>query len=130
MSRRMQVLIPVLMIPAFAGCSVELVGTGIAGDRQGTVRASNIEAVIDQTGVCEADLSLDPTALRARQKSTSLGKSTPLGMTECEFVAARGQPASVEINEETGARQVVLTYARGKLRQIYRFTNNRLVSSG
>ena len=96
------------------GCSVELVGTGIAGDRQGTVRASNIDA----DGRCEADLSLDPAALRSTAR---------IGDTECRLVAARGRPSETIIRYEGDTRLATLRYETPKGAESYQFRDNRLV---
>ena len=95
------------------GCSVELVGTGIAGDRQGTVRASNIDA----DGRCEADLSLDPAALRSTAR---------IGDTECRLVAARGRPSETIIRYEGDTRLATLRYETPKGAESYQFRDNRL----
>ena len=99
------------------GCSVELVGTGIAGDRQGTVRASNIEATVDADGRCEADLSLDPAALRSTAR---------IGDTECRLVAARGRPSETIIRYEGDTRLATLRYETPKGAESYQFRDNRL----
>jgi hypothetical protein len=107
--------------PMLAGCAVEVAGTGILGDKQGTVRASNIEAVVDASGACEADLSLDPALLRQKH-----GRSL-IGVSECELVALNGRPDGLKIDETGPRRRVTMRYGSG---QSYHFVDNRLVRIG
>ena len=103
-----------------AGCAVEVVGTGIAGDKQATLRASNIEAVIDANGRCEADVSIDPAALR------SGGATGLVGRTECEVVAVKGRPSEVVIRDRAPTRMTTMLYNDPQGPAEYVFENNRL----
>ena len=117
-TRLSRALLPATILAlALGGCSVELVGTGIAGDRQGTVRASNIEATVDADGRCEADLSLDPAVLRSSAK---------IGDTECRLVASKGRPGETIIRYEGNSRLATLRYETPKGFESYFFRDNRL----
>ena len=110
---------PALML-GMSGCSLEVFGTGIAGDKQGTVRASNIESVVDENGRCEADMNLDPATLRNRDGAALMGR------TECEVVAAKGPPLETIIRSDGPSRLVTMRYSIEKVQTDFIFKDNRL----
>lgn len=116
---RIAALVGVLAL-SLGGCAVEVVGTGIAGDKQATLRASNIEAVVDETGRCEADVRIDPAALRSNRPGGLIGR------TECEVVAIKGRPAEVVIRDGAPVRRTTMLYDDPQGPAEYVFENNRL----
>ncbi len=121
---RKQIGFRLYLILAFSSglsaCSVELLGVGLLGDKQATVRAANTNAVVTAAGTCEADVNLDPAALRTLQGANLMGRS------ECEVVSAKGRPAETIIRQEGGARLVTLRYQEGKTSENYIFKDNQL----
>ncbi|MBY0612238.1 MAG: hypothetical protein K2P80_08635 [Beijerinckiaceae bacterium] len=105
---------------SLGGCAVEVVGTGIAGNKQATVRASNVESVVDETGRCEADVRIDPAALRSNRPSGLVGR------TECDVVAIKGRPAEVVIRDGGPIRRTTMLYDDRDGPVDYLFENNRL----
>lgn len=104
-----------------SGCAIELSGAGFSGDKTASFRASNTEALVDEGGHCEADLSIDPSLLR---RSASAGL---IGRTECDIVRLKGRPDETSIRDEGGHRLVELRYRNRGVAVTYVFENNRLV---
>jgi len=115
-------LLPLMLF--LSGCAIELSGAGFSGDKSASFRASNTEALVDETGRCEADVTIDPSLLRQTQRTSLIGR------TECEVVRLKGRPSDVSIREEGGHRLVELGYRASGQTVTYVFENNRLVRIG
>lgn len=102
------------------GCAVEV--AGFANDKTATARVATSEAVVGEDGRCTADLSIDPATFRGREGDGMLG------MTECEVVAAKGTPLSVQSGASSRAkRETTMLYMDPTGKTIYLFADNRLV---
>jgi hypothetical protein len=109
-----------LLAFALGGCAVEV--AGFANDKSATARVATSEAVVGEDGRCTADVSIDPATFRGREGDGLLG------ITECELVAARGQPLSVQSGASSSAkRETTMLYMEPTGKTIYLFANNRLV---
>jgi hypothetical protein len=123
---RFQFVAAIISSMALGGCGVELFGSSFtatpAGSSSSTARVSNVEAMLTQEGVCEADVSLDPAALRGRPSEIATG------IGECDLVRLKAKrPTDVLIGQGgTGQREVQVLYAEPGGREIYMFTDNRL----
>jgi hypothetical protein len=105
---------------AVSGCAVEL--AGFANDKTVSARVATTEAVVNEDGRCSADLSIDPAMLRGREGDGLLG------VTECELVAAKGPPLSVQSGSSSSAkRETTMLYMEPSGKAVYLFANNRLV---
>lgn len=110
-----------------AGCSVDVGGFSLVSDSQGTrtssatARVSTQEARLGPDGVCDADVSLDPS-------TRPLPPAIAEGITECELVRIKEvAPTDVLIGESgKGQREVQVLYSEPGGREIYMFTDNRL----
>jgi hypothetical protein len=102
------------------GCAVEV--AGFANDKAATARVATSEAVVTEDGRCSADLSIDPATFRGREGDGLLG------LTECELVALKGQPLSVQTGASSRAkRETTMLYMDSTGKTIYLFADNRLV---
>ena len=102
------------------GCAVEV--AGFANDKSASARVATTEAVVGEDGRCTADLSIDPATFRGREGDGLLG------LTECELVAAKGVPLSVQSGASSSAkRETTMLYMEPTGKTIYLFANNRLV---
>ena len=102
------------------------------------LRAVAAEDFVDASGRCGGAVEPSDSAvgtmagdLGSIPSGAGLPATTPGGvaltMTECEVVRRAGQPENIEIGaNESGERRTVLTYLRGNLPGIYRFTAGRL----
>jgi hypothetical protein len=107
-------------IVLLGGCAVEV--AGFANDKSATARVATSEAVVGEDGRCTADLSIDPATFRGREGDGLLG------LTECELVALKGQPLSVQTGASSRAkRETTMLYMDPTGKTIYLFANNRLV---
>ena len=103
-----------------AGCSIDV--TGFANDKSVSARVATTEAVVEEDGRCSADLSVDPATFRGRDGDGLLG------LTECELVALKGPPLSVQTGASSRAkRETTMLYMDPTGKTIYLFANNRLV---
>lgn len=110
----------VALASLLAGCAVEL--TGIANDKSATARIATTEAVVGEDGRCTADLSVDPAMFRGREGDSLLG------ITECQLVALKGEPLSVQTGSSSRAkRETTMLYMDPTGKTIYLFVDNRLV---
>lgn len=119
----------VLMIGAallLAGCAAEVrgvaVSSGPSGTSSATMRAGNLPPLMTADGVCEADASLDPATL-------ARGSEVAPGIGECDLLRLKGaKPTDVLIGESgKGQREVQVLYNEPTGREIYLFTDGRLV---
>jgi hypothetical protein len=102
------------------GCAVEV--AGFANEKAATARVATSEATVTEEGRCSADLSIDPATFRGREGDGMIG------MTECEVVAAKGQPLSVQSGASSRAkRETTMLYMDNSGKTIYLFADNRLV---
>jgi hypothetical protein len=106
-------------------CSGGVTGIGVlstpSGTSSATARLSTREAVLTPEGVCEADASLDPAALRPRATEVAVG------IGECDLVRLKGRPTDVLIGDSgKGQRETQVLYSEPTGREIYLFTDNRL----
>lgn len=105
---------------ALAGCSVDV--AGFANDKAVSARVATSEAVVEEDGRCSADLSIDPSTFRGREGDGLLG------LTECELVALKGPPLSVQTGASPRAkRETTILYMEPTGKAVYLFANNRLV---
>lgn len=119
-TKRAAALMPAAAL-LLAGCAAEV--TGFRNDKTVTARAATTEAVVDESGRCTADVSIDPALFRTRTTDDSL-----VGMTECELVAAKGAPLSVQSGSSPRAkRETTMLYMEPSGKAIYLFADNRLV---
>ncbi|MGL4727158.1 MAG: hypothetical protein ACRCWO_00235 [Bosea sp. (in: a-proteobacteria)] len=93
-----------------------------AGTTTSSARISNREALLTPEGVCEADVSLDPAALRTRPTEIAPG------IGECDLVRLKAKrPTDVLIGQGgTGQREAQVLYAEPGGREIYMFTDGKL----
>jgi hypothetical protein len=123
---RFQIIAAIISSMALGGCGVELFGSSFTATPSGTTtssaRVSNVEAMLTPEGVCEADVSLDPAALRGRPSEIATG------IGECDLVRLKAKrPTDVLIGQGgTGQREVQVLYSEPGGREIYLFTDNRL----
>ncbi len=95
---------------------------GFVNDRSATARVATSEALVGEDGRCTADLSIDPATFRGREGDGLLG------LTECELVAAKGPPLSVQTGASSAAkRETTMLYMEPTGKTVFLFTNNRLV---
>lgn len=120
-ARRCLALMAVAGISLVAsGCAVEV--AGFANDKSATARVATSEAVVTEDGRCSADLSIDPATFRGREGNGLLG------LTECELVALKGPPLSVQTGASSRAkRETTMLYMDNTGKTIYLFADNRLV---
>lgn len=110
----------VLIALSTGACAVEV--AGFANDKSATARVATSEAVVGEDGRCSADFSIDPATFRGREGDSLLG------LTECELVAAKGTPLSVQSGASSSAkRETTMLYMEPTGKTIYLFANNRLV---
>ncbi|PSC05683.1 hypothetical protein SLNSH_06800 [Alsobacter soli] len=105
---------------ALSGCAVEV--GGFMNDKSATARVATTEAVVGEDGRCTADLSIDPSKFRGRE-----GEGL-VGLTECELVALKGEPLSVQTGSSPRAkRETTMLYMEQTGKALYLFQDNRLV---
>lgn len=119
--RRISAAVVVSMLAlAVGGCAMEI--GGFVNDRSATARVSTSEAVVGEDGRCTADLSIDPATFRGREGDGLIG------LTECELVAAKGPPLSVQTGASSAAkRETTMLYMEPTGKTVFLFANNRLV---
>ena len=102
------------------GCAMQ--ATGFVNDRQATIRAATTEAVVNEDGQCSATISIDPALFRSKPDDGLLG------MTECEIVAIKGAPLSVQTGSSSSAkRETTMLYMEPTGKAVFLFANNRLI---
>lgn len=86
------------------------------------IAAPNFGPVILENGQCSEALSTDLAALRARQTDESLQ-----GLNECELVALKGAPLSVQTGSSPNARrETTMLYMEQTGKAVYLFSDNKL----
>ena len=79
--------------------------------------------VIAEDGRCTAPVAVDLAALRLRTSDAQLA-----GLTECELVALKGPPLSVQTGSSPQAkRETTMLYMETSGKAIYLFADDRLV---
>lgn len=102
------------------GCALEV--GGFVNEKSAVARVATTEAVVGEDGRCTADLSIDPATFRGREGDGLLG------LTECELVALKGQPLSVQTGSSPQARrETTMLYIEPTGKTIFLFAENRLV---
>jgi hypothetical protein len=105
---------------ALTACAAEV--SGFANDQQATARIATSEAVVGEDGRCTADISIDP-GLAARPAGEGL-----IGLTECQVVARKGPPLSVQTGSSPQhRRETTMLYSEPDGKAVYLFADNRLV---
>lgn len=114
-----------LLTLLLGGCAVEV--AGFANDKSFVARlpppqtAPAAEAVVGEDGHCSMDMNIDKAALQGRDGDALIG------ITECELVAIRGEPLSVQTGASSSAkRETTMLYMEPTGKAIYLFANNRL----
>jgi len=103
-----------------AGCAMEV--GGFVNEKTAVARVATSEAVVGEDGRCTADLSIDPSTFRGREGDGLIG------LTECEIVALKGPPLSVQTGSSPRAkRETTLLYMEPTGKSIFLFSDNRLV---
>lgn len=102
------------------GCAMQ--ATGFVNDKQASVRAATTEAVVGEDGQCTATISIDPALFRNRPDDGLIG------MTECEIVAVKGAPLSVQTgSSSTSRRETTMLYMEPTGKAVFLFSDNRLI---
>ncbi len=102
------------------GCALEV--GGFVNEKSAVARVATSEAVVGEDGRCTADLSIDPATFRGRD-----GEGL-LGVTECELVALKGPPLSVQTGSSPQSRrETTMLYMEPTGKSIFLFSENRLV---
>jgi hypothetical protein len=116
----LRVLACAMMGLGLGGCAVEV--GGFVNDKSATARVATSEAIVAEDGRCTADLSIDPATFRGREGNGLLG------VTECELVAIKGEPLSVQTGSSPRAkRETTILYMEPSGKALYLFADNRLV---
>lgn len=103
-----------------AGCAMEV--GGFVNEKAAVARVATSEAVVGEDGRCTADLSIDPATFRGREGDGLIG------LTECELVALKGPPLSVQTGSSPRAkRETTMLYMEPTGKSIFLFADNRLV---
>ena len=101
------------------------------GGRDFTERPITQADLVGPQGQC-AGAGIDPSATGADGQPNAAPviaqSGIALQMTECEVVQRAGGPDGIEFGNNTGERNVVLTYRGGARPGIYRFAGGRLYS--
>ena len=86
------------------------------------VAAPSFGPVVLESGQCSEAVSLDLASLRARQTDESLQ-----GLSECELVALKGVPLSVQTGSSPNARrETTMLYMEATGKAVYLFADNKL----
>lgn len=103
-----------------SGCAMQ--ATGFVNDKSVSVRAATTEAVVAEDGKCTATISIDPALFRNKPDEGLLG------MTECEIVAIKGAPLSVQTgSSSTSRRETTMLYMEPTGKAVFLFSDNRLI---
>ena len=117
---RIPALVAVVLPLIAGGCAMEI--GGFVNDRSATARVATSEVVVGEDGRCSADLSIDPATFRGREGDGLIG------LTECELVAAKGPPLSVQTGASSAAkRETTMLYMEPTGKTVFLFADNRLV---
>ena len=110
----------VLGAALLGGCAMQ--ATGIVNDKSVSVRAATTEAVVAEDGKCTATISIDPALFRNKPDEGLIG------MTECEIVAIKGAPLSVQTgSSSTSRRETTMLYMESTGKAVFLFSDNRLI---
>lgn len=102
------------------GCALEV--GGFVNEKAAVARVATSEAVVGEDGRCTADLSIDPATFRGREGDGLVG------VTECELVALKGPPLSVQTGSSPQSRrETTMLYMEPSGKSIFLFSENRLV---
>lgn len=102
------------------GCAMQ--ATGFVNDKSVSVRAATTEAVVAEDGKCTATISIDPALFRNKPDEGLIG------MTECEIVAIKGAPLSVQTgSSSTSRRETTMLYMEPTGKAVFLFSDNRLI---
>jgi hypothetical protein len=97
-----------------------------------TLRPVTNEDLVNAEGQCAfaaAEQAGGPSDAVGPQGAAQAPAGVALQMTECDVVRRAGTPERVEIGaDERGDRSAILTYTRGPLPGVYRFTGGRLAA--
>lgn len=89
---------------------------------QPVVAAPSFGPVILENGQCSEVLSIDLNALKTRQSDESLQ-----GLNECELVALKGVPLSVQTGSSSNSRrETTMLYMEPTGKAVYLFSDNKL----
>ncbi len=109
-----------LLSLSLGGCALEV--GGFVNEKTAVARVATSEAVVGEDGRCSADLSIDPALFRGRE-----GEGL-VGVTECELVALKGPPLSVQTGSSPQSRrETTMLYMEPTGKTIFLFSENRLV---
>lgn len=103
-----------------AGCAMQ--ATGFVNDKSVSVRVATTEPVVAEDGKCTATISIDPALFRNKPDEGLIG------MTECEIVAIKGTPLSVQTgSSSTSRRETTMLYMEPTGKAVFLFSDNRLI---
>ena len=109
-----------LIATLLGGCAMQ--ATGFVNDKSVSVRAATTKAVVAEDGKCTATISIDPALFRNKPDEGLLG------MTECEIVAIKGTPLSVQTgSSSTSRRETTMLYMEPTGKAVFLFSDNRLI---
>lgn len=110
-----------LLAPGLGACAIDVGGFAFMNDKAVTAHAGTSEPVLGLDGRCTAEAGLDPSALRGRPSQVAPG------ISECDLVRLKGQPADVLIGGSgKGQREVQVLYQEPAGKRLYLFSDNRL----
>lgn len=106
-----------------AGCVSTPSPSRQAAPAAAPVAAVPSEPVVAEDGRCTGPVAIDLAALKTRTTDAALA-----GLTECELVALKGAPLSVQSGSSPRARrETTMLYMETTGKAIYLFAENRLV---
>ena len=116
----------VFLAGLLSGCGVDIAGMSFLSGPSGTtgpaVRAASAQPLLTADGVCEDQ----PGA--AQLTAVSRGGEITLGIGECDLARQKGKPTDVLIGESgKGQRETQVLYSEPTGREIYMFTDNKLM---
>jgi hypothetical protein len=116
-------MVPVLAASILAGCLSSPKPPEPVAQPLPVVDPNPFGPVVGEDGRCKGTPSIDLANLKTRNSDSAL-----VGISECELVALKGEPLSVQSGSSpTAKRETTILYMEATGKAVYLFANNQMV---
>ena len=116
-------MVPALAVSVLAACSTPSRPPEPVAQPLPVVDPNPFGPVVGEDGRCKGSPGIDLANLKTRNTDAAL-----VGITECELVALKGEPLSVQSGSSpTAKRETTILYMEPTGKAVYLFANNQMV---
>jgi hypothetical protein len=122
-SSQVRAVVPLVLLTMLSGCFSTPKPAEPVAQPLPVVDPNPFGPVVGEDGRCKGSPQIDLMALKARNTDAGL-----VGVSECELVALKGEPLSVQSGSSPSAkRETTILYMEATGKAVYLFANNQMV---